>query len=189
MISYGFTWPQYVKWSRYPDILQVWDLSNPAHVKNSHRVRTIASVARIKWRPQRRHHIASCSLLVDFNINVWEIRRPYIPFAAFSEHKDVVTGQYSAKASKFTSSPQIFEVSVTSCVYILPYQGYDEQNYSLKTMFIIYLSCGPYPFLELLSWYHPILTRSLQLAWRLGISWMNVMLHDLQMMCSDLIIW
>jgi len=34
----------------------------------------------------------SCSLLVDFDIHVWDIRRPYIPYASFCEHKDVVTG-------------------------------------------------------------------------------------------------
>ena len=29
---------------------------------------------------------------MDFDIHVWDIRRPYIPYASFSEHKDVVTG-------------------------------------------------------------------------------------------------
>lgn len=55
-------------------------------------VSTIASVARIKWRPERTYHIASCSLLIDFSVNIWDIRRPFIPFASFEEHKDVTTG-------------------------------------------------------------------------------------------------
>ena len=27
----------------------------------------------------------------DFSVSVWDVRRPYIPFAIFSEHKDVAT--------------------------------------------------------------------------------------------------
>ncbi|KAI4504680.1 hypothetical protein M0802_000230 [Mischocyttarus mexicanus] len=70
--------------------IKVWDLS----VKPScdYTIHTIASVGRIKWRPQRKYHIASCALVVDCSINVWDIQRPYIPFASFNEHKDVPTG-------------------------------------------------------------------------------------------------
>jgi len=53
---------------------------------------TIASVGHIKWRPQRKHHIASCALVVDCSVNIWDIRRPYIAFASFNEHQDVATG-------------------------------------------------------------------------------------------------
>ncbi|KAF4520935.1 hypothetical protein B566_EDAN008910 [Ephemera danica] len=71
--------------------IKVWDLST---VKPSleYTIPTIASVGRIKWRPQRKHHIASCALVVDCSVNVWDVRRPYIAFAAFNEHKDVATG-------------------------------------------------------------------------------------------------
>ncbi|KAK3108630.1 hypothetical protein FSP39_012068, partial [Pinctada imbricata] len=57
-----------------------------------HSIQTIASVAKIRWRPQRRFCIASCSLVVDNSIYVWDIRRPYVPFASFEKHKDVTTG-------------------------------------------------------------------------------------------------
>ncbi|XP_077978398.1 GATOR2 complex protein WDR24-like isoform X2 [Glandiceps talaboti] len=71
--------------------IKIWtDLALKPTLQNT--VQTIASVARIKWRPQRRYHIASCSLLVDHSVNIWDIRRPYIPFATFEEHKDVATG-------------------------------------------------------------------------------------------------
>ena len=74
----------------YVCAVQVWDISRqPAQLLYS--VQTIASVGRIKWRPNRRFHIASCSLLLDHNVNVWDVRRPYIPFACFDEHKDVAT--------------------------------------------------------------------------------------------------
>jgi WD40 repeat protein len=55
-------------------------------------IHTIASIGHIKWRPQRRYHIASCALVVDCSINIWDVRRPYIPFAAFNEHKDIPSG-------------------------------------------------------------------------------------------------
>ncbi|XP_078610021.1 GATOR2 complex protein WDR24-like [Branchiostoma floridae x Branchiostoma japonicum] len=72
--------------------IKVWEVVPYKQIQEVHCVQTIASVGRIKWRPQRRYHIASCSLLVDFSINIWDIRRPYIPFAAFEEHRDVTTG-------------------------------------------------------------------------------------------------
>ena len=71
-------------------MLKVWDLSSKPTCEYT--INTIASVGRIKWRPQRKYHIASCALVVDCSINVWDIRRPYIPFASFNEHKDVPTG-------------------------------------------------------------------------------------------------
>ncbi|XP_071158267.1 GATOR2 complex protein WDR24-like isoform X1 [Mytilus galloprovincialis] len=69
--------------------IKIWD---HALGKLLYSVPTIASVARIKWRPERKYHIASCSLVIDFSINVWDVRRPYIPFASFEEHKNVATG-------------------------------------------------------------------------------------------------
>jgi len=55
-------------------------------------VQSIASTARVKWRPHWTFHLSSCAQLLDFSVNVWDIRRPYIPVAVFSRHKDVVTG-------------------------------------------------------------------------------------------------
>ncbi|PNF34616.1 WD repeat-containing protein 24 [Cryptotermes secundus] len=70
--------------------IKVWDLAGKPSLEYT--IHTIASVGHIKWRPQRKYHIASCALVVDCSINVWDVRRPYIPFAAFNEHKDVATG-------------------------------------------------------------------------------------------------
>ena len=36
----------------------------------------------------------SCSLFLDNVVAVWDVRRPYIPFASFTEHSDDITGQY-----------------------------------------------------------------------------------------------
>lgn len=70
--------------------IKVWDTSFKETLE--HCIQTIASVSRVKWRPSTKHHIASSSLVVDFTVNVWDVRRPYVPFASFCEHKDVATG-------------------------------------------------------------------------------------------------
>lgn len=69
--------------------IKVWDLPSRKLV---HIVHTMASVAKCKWRPEHKQLIASSSLLVDFAVNIWDIRRPYIPLAAFNKHKDVASG-------------------------------------------------------------------------------------------------
>ena len=35
----------------------------------------------------------SCSQFLDNSVLVWEVRRPFIPFASFAEHSDDVTGE------------------------------------------------------------------------------------------------
>lgn len=71
--------------------IKIWDLSQKSPTMEFV-IHTIASIGHIKWRPQRRFHIASCALVVDCSINVWDVRRPYIPFASFDQHKDIPTG-------------------------------------------------------------------------------------------------
>lgn len=52
-----------------------------------HTIQTVASVGRIKWRPQRKNHIGSTALVFDTSVCVWDVRRPFVPFAAFEKHK------------------------------------------------------------------------------------------------------
>ncbi|KAE8744591.1 hypothetical protein FOCC_FOCC008720 [Frankliniella occidentalis] len=91
--------------------IKVWELSLEKPVVE-YTISTIASVGRIKWRPQRKHHIASCALVVDSSINVWDIRRPYIPFASFKEHKDVATGL------AWRGDPQVFLSVSRDCTLV-----------------------------------------------------------------------
>ncbi|XP_032869175.1 LOW QUALITY PROTEIN: GATOR complex protein WDR24-like [Amblyraja radiata] len=72
-------------------MVKVWELTG-YKARETHCVQTIASVARVLWRPDRRYHIATCSMMVDHNVYVWDVRRPYVPFAMFEEHRDVTTG-------------------------------------------------------------------------------------------------
>ncbi|GFR73772.1 WD repeat-containing protein 24-like [Elysia marginata] len=74
--------------------IKVWDMvrvSSSSQPPCLHSITNIESVARIKWRPNRKHHISSCSMNVDRCVNVWDVNRPYIPFAAFDGHKQSVT--------------------------------------------------------------------------------------------------
>ncbi|KAL1497792.1 hypothetical protein ABEB36_008690 [Hypothenemus hampei] len=70
--------------------IKVWDLSTKPTLEYT--IHTIASIGYIKWRPQYKYQIASCALVIDCSINIWDVRRPYIPFAAFNEHRDIASG-------------------------------------------------------------------------------------------------
>lgn len=39
----------------------------------------------------RKYQLASTALVVDWNVNIWDLKRPYIPFACFTGHKDIVS--------------------------------------------------------------------------------------------------
>ncbi|VDM50764.1 unnamed protein product [Toxocara canis] len=52
-------------------------------------VETLAPLALIRWRPQHKYQLASCAFVGDTNIYVWDIRRPFIPFASFDDHRSV----------------------------------------------------------------------------------------------------
>ncbi|GFN78137.1 WD repeat-containing protein 24-like [Plakobranchus ocellatus] len=74
--------------------IKVWDMvrvSSSAHPPSLYSITNIVAVACIKWRPTRKTHISSCSMVVDHCVNVWDLNRPYIPFAAFDGHLDVAT--------------------------------------------------------------------------------------------------
>lgn len=62
------------------------------HYDPLYSILTIAPVARIRWRPGARYNIASSSLVVDFSVNVWDLRRSYLPVGTFEDHKDVTKG-------------------------------------------------------------------------------------------------
>ncbi|XP_068157642.1 GATOR2 complex protein WDR24 [Drosophila tropicalis] len=70
--------------------IKVWNMDGRPGLEYT--IHTIAVVGRVKWRPERTYHIASCALVVDYSIHVWDIRRPFIPFASFNDHTNVTTG-------------------------------------------------------------------------------------------------
>ncbi|XP_065918943.1 GATOR2 complex protein WDR24-like [Dysidea avara] len=65
--------------------------ANVSRPREVHSIYGMSSVARVKWRPSHKYHIASCSQILDNMVAVWDIRRSYIPLASFMSHSDDVT--------------------------------------------------------------------------------------------------
>lgn len=70
--------------------IKIWNMENKSSLEYT--IPTIAAVGRVKWRPEKIHHIASCALQFDYSVHVWDIRRPYMPYASFNEHTNITTG-------------------------------------------------------------------------------------------------
>lgn len=70
-----------------------------------------------------RYHIASCALVLDSTVNVWDVRRPHVPFATFAEHRDVTTAiAWHASPDVFLSTsrvsfPHLFLKSLTGEIF------------------------------------------------------------------------
>ncbi|CCJ28704.1 unnamed protein product [Pneumocystis jirovecii] len=80
-------------------MIKIWDMfsetSKPISV-----IQTTAPVSKIAWKPisNKRNgniwgtEIASCSLVSDYKIYIWDIRRPYIASRILDKHENVTTG-------------------------------------------------------------------------------------------------
>ncbi|KAL1915379.1 uncharacterized protein VTP21DRAFT_6837 [Calcarisporiella thermophila] len=71
--------------------IKIWDVSSDRR-KPLHTIPTISSIARVQWRPDHDNEIAACSLTSDNRINVWDVRRPYIPKYIVDEQTSMPTG-------------------------------------------------------------------------------------------------
>lgn len=71
--------------------IKVWCLLTQTPIMQ-HCIQTMESVSKIRWSFDDRNHIASCSLNRDFSVNIWDIHRPYIALARFTEPHEVTTG-------------------------------------------------------------------------------------------------
>jgi WD40 repeat protein len=92
-------------------LIKVWNMSN-AKPQLEFTIYTIAVVGRVRWRPDRKFHIASCSLVVDYSVYIWDVRRPFIPYASFNEHTNVTTD------IAFTGAPDtLISTSKDSTIY------------------------------------------------------------------------
>jgi WD40 repeat protein len=72
-------------------IIKFWDVKTQNR-KPFHLIQTMAPVAQVKWRPQYDTQIASCSLSLDYRILIYDLSRPWIPFASLDDHENVVSG-------------------------------------------------------------------------------------------------
>ena len=86
------------------DILmqQVWDLSSdrPSQI---HTLTHSESVSSIKWRPKRRTQITACSIItgLDPHLYVWDLMRPYVPYASFDSQTNKVQSMRCVFSSPF----------------------------------------------------------------------------------------
>ncbi|XP_072949673.1 GATOR2 complex protein WDR24 [Epargyreus clarus] len=87
--------------------IKVWDIHAKPNLEYT--IYTIASVGHVKWRPQKRYQVASCALVLDCAVHVWDVRRPHVPLATFAEHRDVTT------AIAWQASPNAFLSTSRDC--------------------------------------------------------------------------
>lgn len=71
--------------------IKVWSLTNQTPIMQ-HCIPTMESVSKIRWSFEDKNQIASCSLKRDYSINIWDIHRPYIACARFTEPHEITTG-------------------------------------------------------------------------------------------------
>ena len=73
--------------------VKVWDLqrggTDPTLVVAIH---TIASVGRLKWRPDVASQLASSANMMDNCVHIWDVDRPNMPLATLRGHTDVASG-------------------------------------------------------------------------------------------------
>lgn len=74
----------------------VWDFTGRGPQANKmpskYCVETVASVGRVRWRPNHKYQILATPMLTETYISVWDVRRPYIPEGFFTEHKETIGG-------------------------------------------------------------------------------------------------
>ncbi|EPY52441.1 WDR24 family WD repeat protein [Schizosaccharomyces cryophilus OY26] len=74
--------------------IRIWDINNNQR-KAISTINTIAPVNLVRWEPAEVNNatcrLASSSLLGDNSINVWDIRRPYVPHRSLNHHENNVT--------------------------------------------------------------------------------------------------
>lgn len=71
-------------------LVKIWNTEHKPVLE--HTLTTIAVVGKVKWRPDRMYNIASASLVADYSIYVWDLRRPYLPYISFDDHINTITG-------------------------------------------------------------------------------------------------
>ncbi|KAK6745026.1 hypothetical protein RB195_011627 [Necator americanus] len=76
--------------------IKVWNWSSARPNAPSYQVETMAPVGRVYWSPDPKNafHIASCAVVNDMSLHIWDIRRPFLPYASFEDHSDSVTDMW-----------------------------------------------------------------------------------------------
>lgn len=94
--------------------IKVWCLVTQTPLMQ-HCIPTMESVSKIRWSYEDRNQIASCSLKRDYSVNIWDIHRPYIALARFTEPQEITTGIYWRK-----NASSLITVTNNGTLYQLP---------------------------------------------------------------------
>ncbi|CAG8490708.1 5101_t:CDS:10 [Diversispora eburnea] len=70
--------------------IKIWDMSQDIR-KARDVIQSMAGITRVQWRPDHPDEIASCAMMSDNRIFVWNLKRPYVSSYFFEEHRDVPT--------------------------------------------------------------------------------------------------
>lgn len=106
--------------------IKVWSLLTQVPVVLNC-IPTMESVSIIRWSFDNKSHVASSSLKRDHNINIWDIHRPYIASARFTEPQEITTGMSWRKGVA-----NLISVTSNGILYQLPlcdaYRPLDHAN-------------------------------------------------------------
>lgn len=72
--------------------IRIWKWSDWSDISTNSAIYSVESttpIAHVEWRPQNKYQVASSAVVNDVNIYIWDIRRPFLPFASFDDHRDM----------------------------------------------------------------------------------------------------
>ncbi|KAI8379573.1 WD40-repeat-containing domain protein [Radiomyces spectabilis] len=72
-------------------MIKVWDMSADSR-RPIYTIKTASVVSRVQWRPGHDYELASCALISDTKIRIWDTRRPNLAKYAFGTHEHCPTG-------------------------------------------------------------------------------------------------
>lgn len=94
--------------------IKIWNVFGQSP-SMQHCIPTMESVSKVRWSYDNKNRIASCSLKRDHSINIWNILRPYIAYARFTEPHEITTGMAWRRGF-----PSLISVTSNGNLYQLP---------------------------------------------------------------------
>lgn len=89
-LSWHPTHPSWLATGSRDKQIKIWSIGT-GEIDPVFTIQTIAVVGRVRWRPEKTFQLASCALVMDYSVYIWDLRRPFIPYASFNEHTNVTT--------------------------------------------------------------------------------------------------
>jgi WD40 repeat protein len=72
-------------------LIKLWDMAAPSTTTHTLLIHTTAEVLRVSWRPRFKNQLASCSLVNDNSVHIWDISRPLCPVVSLKQHRKAVS--------------------------------------------------------------------------------------------------